>query len=713
MSAAAIDPALSKLASHSGLLESWEDVHGHVRHVQPTVLRALLEALDLPCGSAAQIRESQSRIDSEAAVARCSMVLADMGSAPTFDYRGSMSYRVALEDGGYDAGTAVRAGSDQVRIATVKVPGYHMLEIGDRRIPLVVAPLRCPSISDLAERENPRLWGVATQLYGLRRSRGGASGSERADLTEAGDYAALAEFTRAAAHRGADAVAISPIHAMFSADPARYSPYAPSSRIFLNVNFADPAIALGAEAVKAAEAQTPRPMPGSQERLLIDWPEVLRYRMEIFSHVFRYFENRAPAQLLREFEGFCQRGGQMLHSHGCYEALHAHFAPVLGASCGWQEWPAALRDPGSKAVRRFAAEHARDIRFHLFLQWLADEGMRLVQQSAMQEEMALGTIVDLAIGTDARGSHVWSCQEDFLDDASIGAPPDLYQPKGQDWGLAAFSPRALISRGYEPFKEILRAALSHAGGVRIDHVLGLARMWLIPRGASAADGCYVRYPLDNMLRILALEASRHHAAVIGENLGTVPSGFNELIYKKNVLGTSVLWFEHTTAQADGEVVFPSSRSWSPHAVATTTTHDLPTVAGWWCGRDLQWRRQLNQITKDELAKQESTRMREKKALCRALSHAGEGDLHPCTASLHSIRQAVLAFVASAPAPLVLIPIEDLLGQIEQANLPGAPTGGTIAHPDWRRRQPCAATAVLGAEGVRECVAAIERARREP
>ncbi|RBP43197.1 4-alpha-glucanotransferase [Eoetvoesiella caeni] len=707
-----IDPGLSRLAAHSGLIQSWKDVHGQVRQVRPAVLQALLEALGLPCGSAAQIRESQARID-QAAGADCAMVFADAGSSPAFNYRGGMSYRVALEGGGYEAGSAELAEPGRVRIAAVSEPGYHMLEIGARRIPLVVAPLRCPSIAELAGRPHPRLWGVAVQLYGLRRSRQNPAGDDDgAGLTEAGDYAALAEFARAAAHCGADAVAISPIHAMFSADPARYSPYAPSSRIFLNANFADPGMVLGAEAMKAARAGAASHKPGPSEQL-IDWPEVLRYRMEVFSQVFRWFESKSPAQLLRAFEDFRARGGQMLENHGCYEALHAYFAPILGASCGWQEWPSALRDPQSAAVRQFAAEHAADVRFHVFLQWLADEGIRLAQQSAVQEGMALGTIVDLAIGTDARGSHVWSRQDDFLDDVSIGAPPDLHQPKGQDWGLAAFSPRALAGSGYEPFKEILRAALSHAGGIRVDHILGLARMWLIPRGASAADGCYVSYPLDNMLRILALEATRHRAVVIGENLGTVPAGFNEHIYNKNVLGTSVLWFEHTAAEPGGAVAFPSSRSWPPQAVATTTTHDLPTVAGWWCARDLQWRRQLGQISQEESTALESARRQEKNALCQALNRAGEGDLHPCDSSLHSIRRAILSFVASAPAPLVLIPIEDLLGEAEQANLPGAPRGGTMAHPDWRRRQPRAAAVILDSGDVRECVSAVERGRRTP
>lgn len=710
MSTFLVDPALSKLAAQSGLLECWQDVHGRDRHVQPVVLRALLEALGSPCGSPSQIRESLDRLEQESAVERNAMILTDSGTAALFNYRGSSSYRVTLEHGECYGGTATQAGPGSVRIAAIDIPGYHTLEIGGVRRPLVVAPPRCPSMVDITGREHPRLWGVTAQVYGLRRFQHAASAQADVCLTEAGDYSALAQFARAAGCAGADAVTISPVHAMFSADPSRYSPYAPSSRLFLNASYVDPAIVLGADAVNAAMAELTTHAPTPQGDTLIDWPEVARSRMQLFLRLFENFDTQAPGHLVRAFRAFRQRAGEALEDHARYEAFHAHFAPMLGATSGWQQWPAELHDPRAAAVRRFAERLAKNVSFHAFLQWLADEGMRRAQDDAVQAGMAVGLITDLAIGTDARGSHAWSRQCDMLDQVSVGAAPDLHQARGQDWGLTAFSPRALRDKAFVPFIETLRAALAHAGGVRIDHILGLARMWLIPQGAAASEGVYVRYPLDDMLRILALEAWRHRALVIGENLGTIPAGFNERIYDKGIFGTSVLWFEREPPVPGDKATFTSSRAWSPHAVATTTTHDLPTIMGWWSGLDLQWRRQLDQITDDELTMLRLIRERDKDALCQALKEAGQGELDPLTASSQAVREAILSFVACAPTPLALIPIEDLLGQIEQSNLPGTYRPGPGAHPNWLRRQPQAASALFQTDGVSDCIAAVLHAR---
>ncbi|MEO6958672.1 MAG: 4-alpha-glucanotransferase, partial [Burkholderiaceae bacterium] len=719
------DPALSKLAELAGLVEHWQDVHGQEHQVPPSTLRLLLNTLDLPSGSLSQIRESQRRLEYESPGRTDHMILVDAGARPIFRRHGSLGYTLTLENGEQSSGTATRIGSDLAGIAPIAVAGYHMLAIGDDQLSLTVVPWRCPSMSDLTGKARPRMWGIAAQLYSLRRtcrstapeiaprSKATAPPSILADLRAAGDYSALAQLAHQAAAQGADAVAISPVHAMFSADPGRYSPYAPSSRLFLNTAYIDPAIVFGNDAIESALASLIcNESRASSDDAKIDWSRVMRARMQLLRHLFEQFIARAPRPHARAFQTFRQKGGEALESHSRYEALHAHYLSTLGPANGWQEWPAELHDPAGSAVRAYAAEHGKEVSFHAFLQWLADEGMRFAQQSTRQAGMAIGLIADLAIGTDPRGSHAWSRQGDILNHVSVGAAPDLYQPKGQNWGLTAFSPWALRQNAYASFIETVRAALAHAGGLRVDHILGLARMWLVPQGAAASEGVYLHYPLEDMLRLLVLEAWRHNALIIGENLGTTPPGFNQRLAQKGIFGTSVLWFEREAAMADKQDVaaFSLPKSWPPGAVATSTTHDLPTVAGWWSGRDLQWRKQTGQITESELIGLTQERGRDKTALWRALYQAGCVTVEVLAPPVCTPREAILSFVASAPTPLVMIPLEDLLGLAEQPNLPGADGPTPPFHPNWLQRLPDSVENLFKDPGVRGCAAAVARAR---
>lgn len=720
------DRELSKLAGLAGLIENWQDVHGRKHRVPPSTLRFLLTTLDLPCGSPSQIRESRRWLERESLRRTDRMILVDAAAPVTFRHSGSLNYTLTLENGEQHRGTATQVSPDRASIAPIAVAGYHRLAIGDNQLSLAVAPRRCPSMSDLTGKARPRIWGIAAQLYSLRQplrniepeTANAAApkmpSSILADLRSAGDYSALAQLAHQAAAQGASAVAISPVHAMFSADPGRYSPYAPSNRLFLNATYIDPAIVFGNDAIESAlTILTPVQAWTSPRETIIDWPRVMRARMQLSRHLFEQFIARAPRLLAHAFQAFRQKGGEALESHSLYEALHAHYLPVLGAAHGWREWPPPLHDPTGSAVRAYAEEYGKEVAFHAFLQWLADEGMRFAQQNARQAGMAIGLITDLAIGTDPRGSHAWSRQGDILNHVSVGAAPDLYQSEGQNWGLTAFSPRALRENAYAPFIEIVRAALAHAGGLRLDHILGLARMWLVPQGAAASEGVYLRYPLEDMLRLLVLEAWRHKALIIGENLGTPPRGFNQSLYKKGIFGTSVLWFERKAATADKRDVaaaFNLPKNWSPKAVATSTTHDLPTVAGWWSGRDLRWRRQLGRITESELIGLNRERGRDKAALWWALYEAGCVTSQAFAPRLGAPREAILSFVARAPTPLVIIPLEDLLGLPEQPNLPGSDGPTPPFHPNWLRRLPDSVEELFKGSGARGCAAAITRAR---
>jgi 4-alpha-glucanotransferase len=292
-------------------------------------------------------------------------------------------------------------------------------------------------------------------------------------------------------------------------------------------------------------------------------------------------------------------------------------------------------------------------------------------------------------------SHAWSHREDLLVGLSVGAPPDELNADGQAWGLTTFSPRALRRGGYAPFIAMLRAALRHAGGLRIDHVLGLNRLWLVPRGAAPTQGAYLRYPLDDLLGLVALESWRHRAVMIGEDLGTVPAGFRERMDAAGLLGLRVLWFE----REHGLYTDPSR--WSARAVATTSTHDVATVRGWWLGRDLDWQARLGRRVDG------AQRAQERRALWAAFGHAGvAGGAQPADDDPAPVLDAAVRHVARARSELAVVPLEDLVGEAEQPNLPGT----LDEHPNWRRRHGAPTPELLAQPAVAARLDSLRRAR---
>ncbi len=740
------DTELLHLAEAAGLVPEWQDAHGRERRVEEPVLRGMLNTMELPCDSPRQISESLHRLEREEQSG--AMLIVTVNEPLVFRHAGSLVYTLTLEGGKQYIGRASPAGRGRIRIPGIRQAGYHQLAIGDITLTLAVAPKRCPTVDDVIGWRRERAWGVAAQVYSLRRSRPRLHAGKPRTMPgpsapivwpgweAGGDFGLLAELASRAAQSGASAVAISPVHAMFSADPARNSPYAPSSRLFLNTAYIDPSIVLGMDAPRLAASQldTDGFRAAASDGGHVDWPLILPRRMLLLKRLFENFRRHGPDLLVQKLAAFRRDGGLALESHARYEALHAHYSAVLGPASGWRDWPAELHDYCGPGVEAYAARHETEISFHVFLQWLADGGLRFAQQSARGAGMPIGLIADLAIGTDPRGSHAWSKPGDMLPGVLVGAPPDLFQPQGQNWGLTAFSPRALRQHSYAAFIDTLRAVLAHAGGVRIDHILGLGRMWLIPPSAAPADGVYLRYPMKDMLRLLALEAWRHKAIVIGENLGTVPEGFNETLRRKGILGTSVLWFERSPAavrEPDSESgrelasasetpapaaatasAFVAPSRWPPYAMATPTTHDLPTITGWWTGRDLDWRKRLDKLADDQIARQADARLRDKTALWRALRDAGcvsGSDLAP---PLAAPRDAVLAFVAGTRAPLMIVALEDLLGLSEQPNLPGSVVQGEVGHPNWTQCLPVGVDEIFSDDCVMNGIDAIKLARRK-
>lgn len=616
---------LARRAEAAGLHAEWEDADGQRHRVSPATLEAILSVLDTRVGD-------RRFVSGDAGLP----IVTDLASE-----RGEL----VLEDGSRRAITIGPDGS----IPPIAAIGYHRIELADQMIDCLVAPRRC-----IAPPEG-RSWGAGVQIPALRGGR----------ATPFGDFGTLAEAARALAGAGADAVAISPTHALFPADAGRFSPYAPSSRLFHHGLLADPT---------RAGVQTEEPPAGDA---LIDWRHAWPQRLGALRAAY----DAAPEALLAHFAAARVQRPDW-EEQARFDALHAFFFAATGAK-GWQDWPAAFHDPASSAVAGFVADHAGEVGFYAFLQWLADDGLATAQGAARDAGMRIGLITDLAVGMDAGGSHGWSRCEDLLAGLSIGAPPDPLGPQGQDWGITALSPFALRRTGFEAFIRTVRAALRHAGGLRIDHALGLQRLWVIPAGAASREGAYLSMPFDDLVRILALESHRAGAIVIGEDLGTVPPGFREAMAARGMLGMRVLPFER---DADGGFVPP--REWDTEAVAMTGTHDTATLAGWWTGRDITWNHKLKRSEGEEAADR-LHRMGEKTRLWRTATAAGVAT-GPAPHDPGPAVDAGIALVAQAPCRLAIVPLEDLAGIEEQPNLPGT----TDEHPNWRRRMPDTTAALL-------------------
>lgn len=663
------DAQLASLASAAGLLLDWVDADGRPQRVSPEAQRMLLEALGFAAQSPQQIAGSLAAIEARGrGGGPAALITLDQGQVLSLAdrQRPGQAYQLRLEDGRLLDGHLDADG----RLLAPNACGYHRLAIGEHELCLAVAPPACQGVKELTERQ--RIWGLGAQLYALRRPGDGGLGDTRA----------LEELARSAAARGADALAISPVHALFSANGQQYSPYSPSSRLHFNVLHAAPASVLGEAAVaRALEATGLGPQFARLEALpLIDWPAVARARQTLLRQLYRDF-SADSGPLHHDFERFRERGGDALLLHSRFEALHRHMLGS-GQPGDWRLWPEHLRDPGHAAVQRFAVEHAAEIEFHAFSQWLIARCLERAQISAVGAGMRIGLIADLAVGADCAGSEAWACQDELLPMVTVGAPPDILNRSGQNWGVWAFSPQGLGERGFHAFIQMLRASFSYSGGIRIDHVMGLQRLWVIPQGAPPDAGAYLQFPFRDLLRLLALESWRNQALVIGEDLGTVPEGLREELARRQVLGMRVLLFE----QRDGRFIPPEH--WPDNALATTSTHDLPSLQGWFQGRDIEWRLKAGHSAPEQARADLDERQRECHALVAALRQQGQLSVHE--SSLEACVEGCIGYVGETPAPLVLLPLEDALGEREQPNLPGP---GDV-HPNWRRRWPVTAAELL-------------------
>jgi 4-alpha-glucanotransferase len=493
--------------------------------------------------------------------------------------------------------------------------------------------------------DGSKVWGLAVQLYAVRSARNWGIG----------DFADLRDVIAVAARSGASAVGLNPLHALDLGHPEMASPYAPSSRSFLNPLY----IAVDMLPEFEDTPDIARRRAALRDEPLVDYAGVAALKLAALRRAYDRFRDTGSAARKADLLAFKTERGEALLRFACFEVLRRRFSPWP-----WWDWPPPWREPDRTTIDTVARSEAEACGFIEYLQWVADRQLAACHNEAKQRKLAIGLYLDVAVGVDPAGADAWSYQDAVMARLSIGAPPDEFSPAGQNWGLAPFNPHTLADNDFAPLRALLAAAMRYAGAVRLDHVMGLMRLYLIPRGASATDGVYVRYPLELQLSIVAQESSKHRCIFVGEDLGTVPDGFRETAGRWGVWSYRVMMFERWP---NGDFKRPSD--YPAEALAAFNTHDLPPYRSWLAGRDLETRRAIGVAPGED----RDARTRARDALLRHLRpFAGPNDV--------SSFGAAAGFLAATPSRLVMVAVDDLLDAEEQINIPG-----TVAeHPNWRR-----------------------------
>jgi 4-alpha-glucanotransferase len=504
--------------------------------------------------------------------------------------------------------------------------------------PLIVTPPRA------FDGDFDRCWLLAVQLYGVRSARNWGIG----------DFTDLEDLIRLAAELGADGVGLNPLHALFDDHPADCSPYSPNSRLFLNPLYIDVAKLAGV-ALPGGNAMARLRRSG-----IVDYAAVAKLKWKALRAAFAAFKTDPATASRQDFEKFRDERAPLLSRFACFEALRHKF------DTAWWEWPEQWRAPDDAACARLReGPDAAEIEFVEFAQWTADRQLRACQTLARKLGMKVGLYLDVAVGVQAGGFDAWNEQAAISRYLSVGAPPDPLNTVGQNWGLAGFNAAGLKLRSFEPFREMLRASMRYAGAIRLDHVMGLKRLYLVPHGFAADNGAYVQMPFEALLATTAQESMAHRCVVIGEDLGTVPEGFREQMADWGIWSYQVMMFERDDAGA-----FRDIDHYSANALVTFNTHDLSTYAGWRTFSDLKLKRSLG----IDPGESDDSRWHALNMLSDILlRHGIDGhDLY-----------AVAGFLARTKSRLLTISLDDLLGVVDQANIPGT----MDEHPNWRRRLP--------------------------
>lgn len=674
------EPMLTALADRLGVACAYHDWSGDFVTVDPSTVVAVLAALGISAESEDACAASLSELDRRHwARALPATIVARSGTEAQFwahVRHGSEAHVwVRLEDG------TVRSGIRQadnftppfdldgrlVGEATFVLPadlplGYHQVHLrsGDQEFatPLIITPAWLGLPARMGAR---RAWGLATQLYSVR-SRGSWGVGDLTDLTDLAVWAG--------ARHGADYVLVNPLHAAAPTAPMEPSPYLPTSRRFVNPLYLRiEAIPEFAFLPKRGRVRALRNSVRAAARTSesIDRDSAWEAKRSALKLVYRV-PRSAGRQLA--FDAFTAREGTALDDFATWCALTEKHGG------DWRRWPAGLQHPANPEVADFARRHPRAVDFHRWLQWQLDEQLAAAQSQAVRSGMALGIMHDLAVGVHPTGADAWALQDVLALGVTAGAPPDEFNQLGQNWSQPPWRPDQLEEHGYQPFRALIRAVLRHAGGVRIDHIIGLFRLWWIPEGAPPTEGTYVRYDHDAMIGIVALEASRAGAVVVGEDLGTVEPWARDYLRDRGVLGTSILWFE----------IEPASRGplpaahWRELCLSSVTTHDLPPTPGYLAGEHVRLRHALGLLTRsaeEEMADDAAAQRAWMDELRRAglLPDVGADE----SPTEEQVTVALYRYLGGTPSRLLALALTDAVGEHRTQNQPGT----TDEYPNWR------------------------------
>lgn len=706
--------ALDRLAQLAGIEDGWWDFFGTWRPVSVDTKKAFLTAMGFAVGGDADIVASLEMLETRPWRRWLDpvMVFDETTGEPSVTFTASaardkhvISWGLEEEQGALHTGRFQVDTLDwleerwidgklfkrwRFRLPGLPPVGYHRLHMtatdgGSASMDVIVAPARAympPVVAD-----DRHAWGLATQVYALRTETDWGVGS----------YKALEELAVGAAKLGAATIGINPLHALFANDPEKFSPYAPSSRRFLNIAYMD--VEAIPEFRECLEAKRMFASPGFQANLarvrgyrLVEYVDVARLERPLLEILYSWFrkEHLEPGDARGQaFRSFQKEGGRFAELFCTFEALHEKFLKEENGY--WRHWPQGFRHPASPDVANFTLENRERVEFFWWLQFIADQQLGAAHDGARAAGAEIGLYRDLGVGIAGDGAEAWLEQDNLSLGVSVGAPPDPLALKGQDWGLIPFNPIALREAGYAPFIGVMRANMRHAGALRLDHAMALQRLYWVPPGATADQGAYVRYPVEDLFRLVALESQRNRCLIIGEDLGTVPEGFRERMAAMSMFAYRVMVFE----QKDGR--FKAPGEFDGDALSIFATHDLPSVRGYWNGSDIGLREKLDLYPREGMGEQErANRHSDREKLVAAF--AAEGllpDGFPVNGALSddeagALSQAAHLFLARAKSKLMMVQIEDVLGLDTQMNLPGT----TNQHPNWRRRFPVDVQTVL-------------------
>ena len=698
-----MDPTvIERLANLRGIGDAYHDYRGELRHFSLETKKGLLRAMgcqvDEPAALARELSEFEvarwRKFLPPVAAARGARIGIDFNLTAR-EFGSTLMWSVRFQDGSQHAGMISTADCPEIWRGEIEgswitrrrldlpmdLPaGYHELEAkiaggADGRCLLIISPPRCYEPKSIAA--GRRLWGMAVQLYTLR-SR---------DNWGIGDFSDLRLLIQWAASHGAGFIGLNPLHALAPADPDRSSPYSASSRHFLNVLYISvPSVPefheCAAACVRLADASVAQRLQELRRCELVDYRGVAELKFEFLDILYRDFRARHLAfetGRAREFRAFVAGGGDLLQMHARFDALDRYFRATLGAASGWLAWPQEYRDVNGAAAARFAAAHPEEVEFYAYLQWLAHEQLCSAQALTRELGMPIGLYGDYAVGANPSGSETWADQGSYCMGAEIGAPPDPLALKGQGWGIPPQDPCVMQAQRLRGFMRLIRNNMRYYGALRLDHVMSLFRLWWVAAGSSPTEGAYVHYPLHQLLAVLSLESTRSACLVVGEDLGVVPDEMRRAMPDYGLYHYKVLLFERLEGR------FRRPAEYMRHALATVTTHDMPTLCSYWEGRDIGLRRRLNLYPSDAV-ESEVAREREndRELLLEALEEQGLKPAKPAKPAdpfTAALAHALHVYMARSASVLVALQIEDLLGETLPVNVPGTDR----EYPNWQRK----------------------------